>query len=205
MVVKISNFMINDYPIMIWVVIWVILLYRFIDWTYTWKMMLAIIKTKLPISGYIVKQSNIVYFIRSFTILLDSWVLLLESLKTSSQVVPNLAYKRELIRVKNEVELWLTISKSIWLNSGYEESVYLNDLIPEDLAYVINTWEETWTLSTSLKKVWENYNSELKRYIWNLSSMVEPLIIVIIWAIVGTIVLAVMSPFFEIGKVAQQL
>jgi hypothetical protein len=38
---------------------------------------------------------------------------LLESLKTSSNVVTNLAYKKELIRVKNEVELGLTISKSL--------------------------------------------------------------------------------------------
>jgi type IV pilus assembly protein PilC len=168
-----------------------------------WKIILANVATRMPIFGYVVKQSNIVYFTKAFTILLDSWVLLLDSLKTSSKVVPNLAYKKELIRIKNEVEVWLTISKSLWLNLDYEESVYLNKLFPEEFAYVVSTWEETWSLSTSLKKVWENYNWELKRYIWNMSSMMEPIIIVIVGALVGTIVVAIMMPFFEMWKVAK--
>ncbi len=204
-VVAVSNFFINDYVKLIVWIVWFILLIRLINASYTWKMMFAKMYTKMPIFWYIVKQSNIVYFIKSFTILLDSWVLLLESLKTSSKVVPNLWYKKELIRIKNEVEVWLTISKSLWLNLEYESSVYLNPYFPEEFAFVVSTWEETWSLSDSLKKIWYNYNSELKRYIWNLSSMMEPIIIVIVWFLVGTIVIAIMLPFFEMWKIAKSL
>jgi len=204
-VVNISNFFIHDYWILIIWIIWVILFLKMINSSYIWKMLFAKFYTIMPIFWYVVKQSNIVYFIKSFTILLDSWVLLLESLKTSSKVVPNLAYKKELIRIKNEVEVWLTISKSLWLNLDYESSVYLNKLFPEEFAYVVSTWEETWSLSESLKKVWVNYNWELKRYIWNMSSMMEPIIIVIVWIMVGTIVVAIMLPFFEMWKIAKSL
>ncbi len=204
-IVWVSNFFMNDYlKLIIWV-IWFVLLIRLINSTYVWKMWFAKMFTKMPIFWYVVKQSNIVFFIKSFTILLDSWVLLLESLKTSSKVVPNLAYKKELIRIKNEVEVWLTISKSLWLNLDYESSVYLNPLFPEEFAYVVSTWEETWSLSDSLKKVWYNYNNDLKRYIWNMSSMMEPIIIVIVWALVGTIIIWVMLPFFEMWKIAKNL
>ncbi len=204
-VVSISNFFTNDYlKLIIWIVL-LVLIIRMINSTYVWKITFAKMFTKMPIFWYVVKQSNIVFFIKSFTILLDSWVLLLESLKTSSKVVPNLAYKKELIRIKNEVEVWLTISKSLGLNLDYESSVYLNQLFPEEFAYVISTWEETWSLSDSLKKVWINYNWELKRYIWNLSSMMEPIIIVIVWILVGTIVIAIMLPFFEMWKIAKNL
>lgn len=202
-VVAVSDFIVSDWPTLI---VWFILLvawFKFINSTYIWKITIANFATKMPIFWYVVRQSNIVYFIKSFTILLDSWVLLLESMKTSSKVVPNLAYKKELIRIKNEVEIWLTISKSLWLNLDYEESVYLNKLFPEEFAYVVSTWEETWSLSTSLKKVWDNYNWELKRYIWNMSSMMEPVIIVIVGALVGTIVVAIMLPFFAIWDVAK--
>jgi len=204
-VVKISNFLVNDwYKIIIWIIVlWGII--KLINMTYTWRMAFANFYTKMPIFWYIVKQSNIVYFIKSFTILLDSWVLLLDSMKTASQVVPNLAYRKELIRIKNEVEIWLSISKSLWLNLEYEESIYLNKLFSEEFAYVVSTWEETWTLSTSLKKIWFNYNWELKRYIWDLSSMMEPIIIVIVWFLVGTIVVAIMLPFFEMWKIAKNL
>lgn len=202
-VVAVSDFITQDYLKLILIIIAVVVFFKTINTTYIWKIALANISIRMPIFGFVVKQSNIVYFIRSFTILLDSWVLLLESLKTSSQVVPNLIYKRELIRIKNEVEIWLTISKSLWLNLDYEESIYLNKLFSEEFAYVVSTWEETGSLSDSLKKVGKNYNLELKRYIWNMSSMMEPVIIVIVWALVGTIVVAIMAPFFEMWKVAK--
>lgn len=202
-VVWFSNFIVNDWWKLILIIIWVIWTFKLINATYIGKITLANLATKLPIFGYVVRQSNIVYFTNAFTILLDSWVLLLDSLKTSSKVVPNLSYKKELIRIKNEVEVWLTISKSLWLNLDYEESVYLNKLFPEEFAYVVSTWEETWSLSSSLRKVWENYNWELKRYIWNMSSMLEPIIIVIVGALVGTIVVAIIMPFFEMWKVAK--
>ena len=146
-----------------------------------------------------------VYFIKSFTILIDAGVLLLEAIKTSSKVVPNLLYKKELIRIKNEVEAGLTISKSLWLNLDYETNVYINKLFSEEFAYVVSTGEETGSLSNSLKKIGRNYDGELKRYIGNLSSMMEPIIIVIVWFLVGTIVVAIMLPFFSLGKIAKKL
>ena len=204
-IVNISDFLQNDYLTIIWSIIWIITIFKLLNKTYYWKSILSKIAIRLPIFWYVVMQSNIVYFIKSFTILLDSWVLLLESLKISSQVVSNLSYKKELIRIKNEVEVWLTISKSLWLNLDYEASIYMNKLFTEEFAYVVSTWEETWSLSNSRKKIWKSYNSELKRYIWNLSSMMEPVIIVIVWLLVWSIIIAIMMPFFEMGKVAKNL
>lgn len=204
-IVNISNFLQNEYLFIILTIILTILIFKILNKTYFWKSLFSKIAIRLPIFWYIVKQSNTVYFIKSFTILLNSWVLLLESLKISSQVVSNLSYKKELIRIKNEVELWLTISKSLWLNLEYDSSIYINKLFKEEFAYVVSTWEETWSLSKSLEKIWKSYNWELKRYIWNLSSMMEPIIIVIVWFLVWSIIISIMLPFFEMGKVAKNL
>ena len=204
MVVAVSDFLIYKWYLLIWW-IWILaFLIKLLNSTYLWKIFFATLYTKLPIFWFVVKQSNVVYFIKAFTLLQNSWVLLLDALKTSSRVVPNLIYKKELIRIKNEVEVWLTISKSLWLNLDYETSIYQNELFSEEFAYVVSTWEETWSLSKSLEKIWRNYNSELKRYIWNLSSMMEPIIIVIVWILVWIIVVAIMLPFFELGKVAKK-
>lgn len=204
-IVNISNFLQNEYLFIILTIILTILIFKILNKTYFWKSLFSKIAIRLPIFWYIVRQSNTVYFIKSFTILLNSWVLLLESLKISSQVVSNLSYKKELIRIKNEVELWLTISKSLWLNLEYDSSIYINKLFKEEFAYVVSTWEETWSLSKSLEKIWKSYNWELKRYIWNLSSMMEPIIIVIVWFLVWSIIISIMLPFFEMGKVAKNL
>lgn len=204
-IVNISDFFIAKWYVLIITLFITIIIFKIMAQTYIGKMSLAKLFVKAPIFWYVVKQSNIVYFIKSFTILLDSWVLLLDSLKTASTVVPNMLYKKELVRIKNEVEVWLTISKSLGLNLDYDEWVYLNELFSEEFAYVVSTWEETWTLSDSLKKIGSNYNGELKRYIGNMSSMMEPIIIVIVGALVGSIIIAVMLPFFEMGSIAKKM
>ncbi|MDD3303107.1 MAG: type II secretion system F family protein [Candidatus Gracilibacteria bacterium] len=205
MIVGISNFFINDYLKLIIIVVLLVIGIRLFKKTNTGRIVFGYSALNIPIFGKIVKQSNVIYFINSFTILLDSGILLLESLKIASDVVPNLIYKKEVIRIKNEVELGLPISKSLGLNIDYEESLYLNKLFNEEFAYVVNTGEETGTLSVSLKRIGYNYDVELKRKISNLSSMLEPVIIVLVGALVGTIVVGVMLPFFEMGKVAKNI
>lgn len=204
-VVSVSDFMMTKWYIIIMVIILSFIGTKVIGMFYAGRMFYARAAFNMPIFWYIVRQSNIIYFIKSFTLLLDAWVLLLEAIKTSSKVVPNLLYQKEVIRVKNEVEVGLTMSKSLWLNMEYEQSIYLNKYFWEEFAYVVNTWEETGTLSLSLKKIGVNYHNELKRYIANLATMMEPIIIVIVGALVGTIVIAIMLPFFEMWKVAKQL
>lgn len=204
-VVGISNFFLNDWATLLWILFGIFVFLKILGRTYIGKVIFANVAVNIPVFWYIVKQSNIIYFIKSFTILIDAWVLLLEALKTSSKVVPNLLYKKELIRIKNEVEAGLTISKSLWLNLDYETNIYINKLFSEEFAYVVSTGEETWSLSNSLKKIGSNYDWELKRYIGNLSSMMEPIIIVIVWFLVGTIVIAIMLPFFSLGKIAKKL
>ena len=55
-----------------------------------------------------------------------------------------------------------------------------------------------------MKKVGETYSKELRRFIGNLMSALEPFIIVFIGAIVGTIVIAIMLPFFKLAEVAKK-
>ena len=204
-VVNVSDFFINDWVKVLLGIIGTYIVIKVVRMTYSGQVFFAKMSMNAPIFWYVVRQSNIIYFIKSFTILLDAGVLLLDAIKTSSKVVPNLLYKREIIRIKNEVEVGLTMSKSLWLNLDYETNIYLNKLFSEEFAYVVSTGEETGTLSGSLQKIWANYNGELKRYIWNMSAMMEPIIIVIVWALVGTIVVAIMLPFFEMGQVAKNL
>ena len=204
-VINISDFIRGQWWILIAWIVGSIIGFSLFKKTYVWELLVWYIAIRIPIFGHIIKQSNIIYFISSFTLLMESWVLLLDCLKTASQVVPNIHYKKEIIRIKNEVESWLAMSKSLWLNMDYDTNVYLNPLFPEEFAYIVNTWEETGTLSESLKKIWTNYSAELKRYIWNLSTMLEPFIIVIVWFLVWVIVIAIMLPFFQLGEIVKKM
>lgn len=204
-VINVSDYFREKWYMIIWWIFWFIMSISLLKKTYFWELFLWYIAINMPIFWHIIRQSNIIYFINSFSLLMEAWVLLLDSLKTASQVVPNIHYKKEVVRIKNEVESGLTISKSLGLNLEYDTNVYLNKLFPEEFAYIVNTWEETWTLSESLKKIWYNYSSELKRYIWNLATMLEPFIIVIVWILVWTIVIAIMLPFFQLWEIAKKM
>lgn len=204
-VIHISEFFRYDWHILLAWIVWLIALMKTLKMTYHGELLLWYIAINLPIFWHIIRQSNIIYFINSFSLLMESWVLLLDALKTASQVVPNIHYKKEVVRIKNEVESGLTISKSLGLNLEYDTNVYLNKLFPEEFAYIVNTGEETGTLSDSLKKIGNNYSSELKRYIGNLATMLEPFIIVIVWILVGTIVIAIMLPFFKLWEIAKKM
>lgn len=205
MVIAISDFMVDSWYLMLAYVTSFFIWIRMIKNTYLWWIWFAHLAIHTPLIKFLVRQSNIVYFINAFTLLLNSWVLLLESLGTASGVMTNVLYKKEVIRIKNEIESGLSMSKSLWLNTNYEDAVYLNKYFPEDFAYVVNTWEETWTLAESLRKIGQNYNSELKRFIANFSTLLEPFIIVLIWWIVGTIILAIMLPMFQMAELAKQM
>lgn len=202
-VINVSDFLMNSWYSIIFIIIWFIVFIKLLKRTILWELIMWSIWIKIPIFWYIIKRSNIVYFINAFTLLLESGVLMIEALESAWKLLPNIHYRREIIRIKREVESWISFSKSLWLNAESAHNVYLNRLFDEEFAYIVNMWEETWTLSKSLAKLWKNYNWELKRYIWNLSTMLEPFILVIVWLLVWTIVIAIMLPFFNIWKVVK--
>lgn len=172
--------------------------------TYPWKLVFWKIALKIPVFWYINKQANIIMFINSLALLLDSWVLILDALDTCSTIVPNLYYKRDIIRIKNEVESWVTLSQAMWLTMNNKELFFSNPYFSEELVQMVTVWEETWTLSKTVDRIWKNYSLELKNYISNIAVMIEPFILIIVWSIVWTIVIAIMLPIFNMWKVIEQ-
>lgn len=205
LMVNISNFISEKWYIMILSIVLIYLLFKFIRKTYRWEIIISNFLMSIPIVWHVIKTSNVVYFINSFVILLKSWVLVLDALETTSRVVTDINYKREIIRIKNQVEIWLPISKAMWLNQEYEYVIYNNKYFPEEFAYVMSVWEEAWNIVESLEKIWNTYNNELKRYIWNLATLLEPFIIIIIWFMVWVIVISIMLPFFQMWKVIKKM
>jgi len=204
-IIWISNFITNHYLILILAVIGLIVGTLLFRATYFWQLIFSKISLKLPVFWFIAQQQNVILFINAFALLLESGVLMLEALETTANVVPNMLFKKDIIRIKNEVETGIKLSQAMWLTSNNKESTFVNQYFPEDLVHMVNVWEETGTIGKTIQKVGVNYQKEIKRYIGNLMTMLEPFIIVFIGAIVGTVVIAIMLPFFNLAKVAKKL
>ncbi len=203
--INISNFMVNHYLFLFIILIWSVIFFIFFKKTYLWKLFFWYISLKIPVFWKISLQENIILFINSFTLLLDSWVLMLEALTITANVVPNIYFKKDIIRIKNEVETGIKLSGAMWLNSHNKETFFYNQYFPEELVYMVSVWEEAGTISKTIEKIWNTYSKELKRYITNLMAALEPFIIVFIWSIVWVVVIAIMLPFFNLAKVAKKL
>jgi type IV pilus assembly protein PilC len=108
---NLSDFLIGHWPTLIVALIGFILFYIFIlKKTYIGQMILGKISLKIPVFGFISKQMNVILFINSLNLLLESGVLMLEALETSATVVPNIHFKKDIIRIKNEVETGIKLS-----------------------------------------------------------------------------------------------
>ncbi|MDD4151645.1 MAG: type II secretion system F family protein [Candidatus Gracilibacteria bacterium] len=205
LMVNISNFISEKWYIMILAIVLIYLLFKIIRKTYRGEIIISNFLMSIPIVGHVIKMSNVVYFVNSFVILLKSGVLVLDALETTSRVVTDINYKREIIRMKNQVEIGLPISKAMGLNQEYEYVIYNNKCFSEEFAYVMSVGEEAGNIVESLEKIGNTYNNELKRYIGNLATLLEPFIIIIIGFMVGVIVISIMLPFFQMGKVIKKM
>jgi type IV pilus assembly protein PilC len=205
--IDLSDFLVNHWIVLIIALVGGIIGFILFGRTYVGRLTLDRIALKVPVFGYISRQMNVILFINALHLLLDSGVLMLEALETSANVVPNIHFKKDIIRIKNEVETGIKLSVAMGLASENKREVaqFTNAYFPEDLVHMVNVGEETGTIGISIHKVGQNYQKELRRFIGNIMTALEPLIIIFVGFIVGTIVLAIMLPFFSLGKVAGKL
>ncbi|MDD5376940.1 MAG: type II secretion system F family protein [Candidatus Gracilibacteria bacterium] len=204
--INLSQFIMNHYALITLViasffaVLWA--MRRF----YLGQMILSYISLRIPVFGFIKRQENTILFINSLKLLLDSGVLMLEALETTANIVPNIQFKKDILRIKNEVEAGIKLSNAMGLAVGSnKETIFINSFFPEDLVHMVSVGEETGTIGKNIEKVGINYTKELKRFIANLMAALEPFIIVFVGILVGTIIIAIMLPFFQLAKVAKNL
>jgi type IV pilus assembly protein PilC len=202
-----SEFMINNAGFLLAGLVVLIIGFSFGRQTYLGQLALGYVSLRIPVFGFINRQLNVILFINSLVLLLDSGVLMLEALETSANVVPNIHFKKDIIRIKNEVETGIRLSAAmgLGLQEAHKQTSFENSFFPVDLVHMVSVGEETGTIGKSILKVGDNYSRELRRYIGNIMAALEPLIIVFVGFIVGTIILAIMMPFFKLGQVAKKM
>ena len=73
---------------------------------------------------------------------------MLEALETSANVVPNIHYKKDIIRIKNEVEAGIRVSAAMGLNvtDNKKDVEFENPIFPIDFVHMVSVGEETGTI-----------------------------------------------------------
>jgi type IV pilus assembly protein PilC len=144
---------------------------------------------KLPIIGSITRDVNLAYFSRTLGVLLKSGVPIIHALDITRITSGNLIYQKELKEVTKEVKKGKSISNYL----QQRESVF-----PLMVSRMVGVGERTGNLEETLIYVGNFYEGEIDRATKSLSTILEPILLLIIGTVVGFIALAIITPIYEI-------
>ena len=150
------------------------------------------IMLKLPVFGVLLKKVAVSKFTRTLSTLVKSGIPILEALDTVAQTSGNKVIEEAIIKAKDAVREGSKISDPL------KES----KLFPPMVVQMIAVGEETGNLDTMLGKIADFYDQEVDASVKALTSMIEPLVIVVMGLVVGFIVIAMFMPMFSMGGLA---
>ncbi len=145
---------------------------------------------KLPVIGTLAKEMNSARTARTLSSLLNSGVDVIQSLEITEEVVQNVFYKKILRDARARVE------KGSALSDAFIER---SDLYPILVGEMILVGEETGQIAGMLGELAIFYETEVERKTKDLSTIIEPLLMVVIGGGVGFFALALISPIYSIG------
>jgi type IV pilus assembly protein PilC len=144
---------------------------------------------KLPVIGGVLHNSSIARFSRTLAVTFAAGVPLVEALDSVAGATGNSVYEQAVMRMKQDVSV------------GYPVNVAMKqvNLFPHMVIQMTSIGEEAGALDTMLIKVAEFYEQEVNNSVDALSSLIEPLVMVIIGTFVGAIVIAMYLPIFKLA------
>lgn len=182
----ISDFVIGKWYILIAIIVALIALITFYVRLEVGKTTISRFSMKLPIVGFVNQKIVASRFARTMSTLLASGLPLLDAIEVVSKVVDNYVVSKALLEAKEQV------SKGVALSKPIEECGYF----PPMITHMVRIGEETGQLEPILNKVANFYDKEVDTSVAQMTTMLEPLIIVIMAVVVGFVVISIMQPMF---------
>jgi type IV pilus assembly protein PilC len=167
----------------------IVLLIRFLK-TPKGKAIFHTLVLKLPMISPIVQKVAVARFARTFSALMGAGVAVLEALNVTAHAVGNVVYEKALIDAAEQVKNGKNLSAVI-------ES---NELFPPIVAQMLSVGEETGQTDTVLVKVADFYEEEVDVAIDGISSIIEPVMILVMGSMVGLIAASVMGPIAGLAQ-----
>lgn len=146
---------------------------------------------KIPIVGQFLQKVYLARFSRTLSGLVGSGVSLLDSLNITSKAIGNKVYEEIIVASAEKVKSGIPLSTPMKENSEF----------PPIMHQMIRVGEQTGELDNMLTKLAEYFEDEVDTFVKNMTSIIEPVIIVVMAVLVGFILVAVMMPVYSIGKV----
>ncbi|MDQ1371010.1 MAG: type pilus assembly protein PilC, partial [Acidimicrobiaceae bacterium] len=190
MLITTSNWVVKLFPLII--IAGGLLLFAFRRWiaTENGRSRWDVFKLRVPVFGELVHKTALARFSRTFGVLLRSGVPILEALEITKETAGNTVVARGLEDVQAGVKMGEPIARPLEAHKVF----------PPMVTQMIAVGEESGALDTLLEKIATFYDQEVEATVNALTSLLEPLMIVVLGGAVGTMVIALYLPMFNVIK-----
>jgi type IV pilus assembly protein PilC len=193
-VLAVSGFMQNHGLILVGAVVAIVVIYKFLGRTRKGRLAIDHFKLRMPLFGNLNRKTAISRFARTLGTLVTSGVPILQALNITRETAGNAAIAVAIARVHDSVKEGESIV----------QPMEASKVFPPMVVSMVDVGEETGKLPEMLLKIAEVYDDEVDNAVAALTSMLEPIMIVFLAVIVGTIVLALFTPLISIITGLQQ-
>lgn len=191
-VINFSGFLVNYWMIILISMALSVLLFR--NWKNTpagsdqWDAILL----KLPVIGKLARMIAVSRFTRTLSTLLAGGVPMLNAMDIVKNVVNNAVLAKAITSARDNISEGESVAGPLRKSEQF----------PPIVIHMINIGEKTGELENMLTQVANAYDFQVKNQVQGLTSLMEPLMIVIMGAVIGVIVFAIMVPIFEMSNIA---
>ena len=146
---------------------------------------------RLPVFGSLIRKSVIARWTRTLATMFAAGVPLVESLDSVGGAAGNYVYKKGTRQIQSEVST----------GSSLTAAMQNSELFPNMVNQMVAIGEESGSLDSMLGKVADFFEAEVDDAVEALSSLMEPLIMVVLGTLIGGMVIAMYLPIFKLGAV----
>ena len=144
---------------------------------------------RMPVVGVLIRKVAVAKFTRTLSTMLQSGVPILEALQVVAKTAGNKVIERAVFRVADSIAEGRPIAEPL------EES----GVFPNMVVQMINVGESVGALDTMLEKIADFYDEEVDQAVSNLTAMIEPFMMVFLGGMIGTLVVAMYLPIFQMA------
>ena len=148
---------------------------------------------RIPVFGDLMKKSSIAQFSRTLGTLLSSGVSILEALEVTAKTSSNMVIRRALMSMISAISEGKTIT----------EPMRNTNIFPPMVLQMVAVGEESGGLDQMLSKIADFYDEEVNAAVETLTSLMEPIIIVVLAVIMGGALIAMYMPMFDMVNAVQ--
>ena len=164
---------------------------------YTWKRSTVVqhvmdrLALRLPIFGEVIRKATIARWSRTLSTMFAAGVPLVEALNSVAGAAGNQVYFEATRNIQNEVST----------GSSLVDAMIATSVFPSMVLQMISIGEESGSLDAMLSKIADFFEAEVDDAVEALSSLMEPIIMVVLGTLIGGMVVAMYLPIFKMGQV----